>query len=84
MAITHFPILEQQLPRDTVRGMASAYLGNLTLGKKVLARRKVSHLVSGHPHLGREFEVEREAGPVEVHVLAGDYDKPAWLSLAVG
>src|SRR5262249_14804973 len=43
VVITHFPILEQQLPRDTVKGLASAYLGNLTLGKKVLARKKVSH-----------------------------------------
>jgi hypothetical protein len=84
VVVTHFPILEQQLPRDTVRGLASAYLGNLTLGRKVLTRKKVSHIISGHAHVGREYTVERESGSVEVRVLASDYDKPAWLGLTVG
>lgn len=84
VVVTHFPILEQQLPRDTVKGLASAYLGNLTLGKKVLARKKVCHVVSGHARVHREFRLEREAGPVEVRMLAGDYEKPAWLGLNVG
>jgi hypothetical protein len=84
VVVTHFPVLEQQLPRDTVKGLASAYLGNLTLGKKVLARRKVSHVISGHVHVGREVRLEREPGAVEVRVLASDYDRPAWLALTVG
>ncbi len=85
VVVTHFPILEQQLPRDKVKGLASAYLGNLTLGKKVLARRKVSHIVSGHAHIAREYRLERPGLPaVEVRVLPGDYDKPAWLGLTVG
>lgn len=83
VVVTHFPILEQQLPRDTVKGLGSAYLGNLTLGRRVLSRRKVSHVISGHTHAGRECKVDREAGPVEVRVLAGDYDRPAWLPLTV-
>jgi Calcineurin-like phosphoesterase len=84
VVITHFPIIEQQLPRDTVKGLASAYLGNLTLGKKVRLRKKVSHIISGHAHLGREYKLEREIGTIEVRVLPGDYDKPAWLALNVG
>jgi hypothetical protein len=85
IVVTHFPILEQQLPRDTIKGLASAYLGNLTLGKKVLARHKVSHVISGHAHLAREYTLERPGGgAVEVHVLPGDYDRPAWLGLTVG
>jgi hypothetical protein len=85
LVVTHFPILEQQLPRDTVKGLASAYLGNLTLGKKVLARRKVSHIIIGHAHLAREYLLERPgSSAVEVRVLPGDYDRPAWLGLTLG
>jgi hypothetical protein len=85
IVVTHFPILEQQLPRDTVKGLASAYLGNLTLGKKVLARSKVSHIISGHAHIAREYRLERPGGAaVEVRVLPGDYEKPAWLGLTIG
>lgn len=83
VVVTHFPILEAQMPRDTVKGLASAYLGNLTLGKRVLERRKVSHVVSGHVRLNRECAVEREAGRVEARVLPGDYDRPAWTALLV-
>jgi hypothetical protein len=84
VVVTHFPILEQQLPRDTVKGLASAYLGNVTLGRKVLARRKVRYIVSGHAHIAREHSLERPgAPPVEVHVMPGDYEKPAWLGLTI-
>jgi hypothetical protein len=84
IVVTHFPILERQLPRDIVKGLASAYLGNLTLGKKVLKRRKVSHIISGHAHIHREYTLERPSGEaVDVRVLPGDYDKPAWLGLTI-
>jgi hypothetical protein len=85
VVVTHFPILERQLPRDNVKGLATAYLGNLTLGRKVLAHRKVQHIVSGHAHVAREYHLERDGGPgIEVRVLPGDYDKPAWLGLTIG
>jgi hypothetical protein len=85
VVITHFPVLEQQLPRDVVKGLASAYLGNLTLGRKVLARKKVTHIISGHTHVGRECKLERDAAPpVQVRVLGGDYEKPVWAGLTFG
>ena len=85
VVVTHFPILEQQLPRDIVKGLASAYLGNLTLGRKVLTRRKVSHVISGHAHIARELRLERPgSSPLEVRVLPGDYEKPDWLALTLG
>src|SRR5262245_32668856 len=49
LVVTHFPILEPQVVRQPGLGFASAYGGNLTLGKKVLARRKATHLRSGPP-----------------------------------
>jgi hypothetical protein len=84
VVVTHFPVLEQQLDRDQMHGFASAYAGNLTLGKKLLPRPKVSHIISGHAHLARTCIVPRDGlPPVEVHVLPGDYEKPAWLGLTL-
>jgi hypothetical protein len=85
VVVTHFPILEQQVVRRPGAGFACAYAGNLTLGKKVLARRKVRHVVSGHAHVERHGTLPREGlADVEYHVLPGDYEKPGWLSLTVG
>ena len=65
-------------------GFASAYAGNLTLGRKILPRPKVSHIISGHAHLARTCIVPRDGlPPVEVRVLPGDYEKPAWLGLTL-
>jgi hypothetical protein len=84
VVITHFPILEQQLPREQLHGFASAYAGNLTLGKKVLQRRKVSHVLSAHVRVPRECKVMRDDfSTVSVRVLPGDYERPAWLGLTV-
>jgi hypothetical protein len=85
VVLTHFPILEQQLHRQPGMGLASAYAGNLTLGRKVLARRKLTHVISGHAHVARHTETARAGlAPVEVHVLPGDYEKPAWIGLTIG
>jgi 3',5'-cyclic AMP phosphodiesterase CpdA len=85
VVITHFPILEQQLNRDRLHGFASAYAGNLTLGKKVLAFEKVGHVIAGHTHVPRDCRVLRDSGPpVAVRVLPGAYDRPAWWGLTLG
>jgi len=84
---THMPIVEQQMhrdPNDSRWAFSNAYFGNLTLGRKVLAHRKVSHIVSGHTHRGKQAAIERTDGStVEVHVLASDYEKPAWLGVSI-
>jgi len=83
--VTHFPIFEQQLARQPGLGLASAYAGNLSLGRKVLPRRKLTHVVSGHAHVARRCELPRpDLPPVEVRVLGGAYEKPAWVALTVG
>jgi hypothetical protein len=84
---THVPILDGQMHRDPTDArwaFSNAYFGNLTLGRKVQSRRKVSHVISGHTHRGKQCRVERMDAPViEAHVLASDYEEPAWLGLTV-
>ncbi len=84
---THVPLVEGQMHRDSSDerwAFSNAYFGNLTLGRKVLGRRKVSHLVSGNTHRGKQCEVERKDAPaVQAHVVASDYEKPAWLGLNI-
>ena len=84
---THVPILDGQMHRDPADhrwAFSNAYFGNLTLGRKVLGHRKVSHVVSGHTHRGKRSVRERERMPaIEAHVLASDYEQPAWLGLTV-
>jgi predicted phosphohydrolase len=56
VVVTHVPILECQMCRDSGNpdwAFSNAYFGNLTLGAKVLARRKVTHVISCHTHVGR-------------------------------
>jgi 3',5'-cyclic AMP phosphodiesterase CpdA len=85
VVVTHFPILEQQLNRNRLLGFTSAYAGNLTLGKKVLAYGKVAHVVAGHTHSPRDCRVLRDdAPPVAVRVLPGEYEKPGWWGLTLG
>jgi 3',5'-cyclic AMP phosphodiesterase CpdA len=85
IVVTHVPLLEGQMPRDPSNrdwAFSNAYFGNLTLGKKVLARPKVSHIISGHTHMGRECQAPRSTGaPVEACVLASDYERPGWRGL---
>jgi hypothetical protein len=84
LVVTHFPILEQQLVREPGAGLASAYAGNLTLGRKVLAYRKVTHVISGHTHKARQAEVMREDMPsVDVRVVPGEHERPGWLGLTI-
>jgi hypothetical protein len=87
VVVTHVPLVEGQIhrqPGDARWAFSNAYFGNLTLGRKVLARRKVSHIVSGHTHVGKQCLVERPgARAVEARVLASDYEEPVWLGLNI-
>lgn len=84
IAVTHFPVLEQQLVREPGDAFSSAYSANLTLGRKLLTRRKVTHLISAHTHKPRHAEVTRDGMPtIDAHVLSGTYEKLGWLALTV-
>jgi hypothetical protein len=82
---THVPLVECQMCRDSGNpdwAFSNAYFGNLTLGHSVLARSKVTHIVSGHTHVERHGQATREAGPpIDARVLASDYGEPAWVGL---
>jgi hypothetical protein len=84
VVVTHFPVLDLQLPERTgaADSFARAYMGNLRLGEQILARHKVSHIISGHLRAGKHARLERPGMPaVSTIVLAGDYERPAWLGL---
>jgi 3',5'-cyclic AMP phosphodiesterase CpdA len=88
VVVTHVPILDEQMhrePGDKTWAFSNAYFGNLSLGQKVLTRPKVSHVISGHTHRGKECEVRRAgASPIAARVLASDYEEPAWVGLTFG
>ncbi len=88
VVVTHVPLLECQMlrrPGNADWGFSNAYFGNLALGREVLRRKKVTHVVSGHTHIERRGTERRGDGePVEAFVLAGDYGRPAWLGLTLG
>jgi hypothetical protein len=85
VVVTHVPLLELQMcrrPHDRDWGFSNAYFGNLTLGRQVLGRRKVTHVISGHTHVGREGLVRAEDGrEVAARVLPSAYGRPAWAGL---
>jgi predicted MPP superfamily phosphohydrolase len=87
IVVTHVPIVEEQMPRnpsDPRWSFSNAYFGNLTLGRKVLAYSKVSHILSGHTHCGKESVVERTDGSsIQTYVVPSDYEKPDWVALSV-
>ncbi len=87
VTVTHVPLVEEQMcraPNNRDWAFSNAYFGNLTLGQKVLARPKVTHLLSGHTHVGRECRLDRPGlGPVEVRVLPSEYENPAWVGLTL-
>jgi predicted phosphodiesterase len=87
VVVTHVPLVEGQMCRQTGNAdwaFSNAYFGNLTLGEKVLARKKVSHIISGHTHVGRECRIDRPGGlPVEARVIASDYEEPEWVGLTL-
>ncbi len=87
VVVTHVPLLEVQMCRDPNNrdwAFSNAYFGNLTLGRKVLARPKVAHVLSGHTHVGREHRVDRPGlPPVEARVLASEYENPTWVGLTL-
>jgi hypothetical protein len=87
VVVTHVPIVEEQMHRDAGDprwAFSNAYFGNLTLGREVLAQRKVSHIISGHTHRGKVGTVERKDGPpIMAYVVPSDYEKPDYVALSV-
>lgn len=87
IVITHVPILECQIPRrpnDRDWGFSNAYFGNLTLGKEVLKRRKVTHVISGHTHLAKDDFVKTSDGrAIRGMVVPHRLHQPGWIGLEI-
>jgi 3',5'-cyclic AMP phosphodiesterase CpdA len=87
VVVTHLPILDCQLlpwPDNPDWGFMRAYFGNLTLGREVLRRAKVTHVVSGHTHKGYAERLRLPGGrEIDVRVVGRVGGKPGWVPLAV-
>jgi hypothetical protein len=80
--VTHVPLLEEQMerrPHDPTWGLCNAYFGNLTLGRRVTAFRKVRAVVSGHTHAGRRAT----RGAIDIRVVDSDYGAPSYEPLVL-
>jgi len=87
VVITHVPVLECQMtrrPHDRDWAFSNAYFGNLTLGSKIITHLKVTHVVSGHTHVGQSSVMELPDGRrVVARVIDSEYRRPAWVGLIV-
>ena len=84
LVITHVPPFEEGIvrkPGDFGWNISNAYFGNLTLGQRILASRKVTRVISGHTHVGRVAQISGGAGTIDMRVLPADYGKPAYVLL---
>jgi len=85
LAVTHVPIFENQIdrrPGNLFWSQGNAYFGHLTLGEKLAPFRKLSHVISGHTHVGMNGVLERAgAPPIATAVVSSDYQRPRWLTI---
>lgn len=87
VVVTHVPLLECQMCRkenDREWSFSNAYFGNLTLGEQVIQRKKVTHIVSGHTHVGRHALVKLSDGrTIDARVIDSQYGRPAWQGITL-
>ena len=75
LLITHVPIFPECQGKP---GVMSAYAANLPLGQKVIGYDKLRVVASGHIHVERFAEIEREAQrPVQAVTVPSDHGAPA-------
>ncbi|MBI1292296.1 hypothetical protein GC173_13825 [bacterium] len=84
VAVTHVPIFDNQIdrrPGNMAWAQGNAYFGHLTIGEQLLPFSKLTHVISGHTHVGMNGVVERPAGPVATAVVSSDYGRPRWITI---
>jgi 3',5'-cyclic AMP phosphodiesterase CpdA len=84
VVVTHVPLFMDLLRRSRLpeQDIANAYYGNLPLGERILQRRKVRAIISGHTHIDRRVSIPRDGLPeVTAYVVPADYGHPAALCL---
>lgn len=81
LVATHIPIHPSQfVPMPADNPVADVFFGNLTLGNRVGAFRKVTAIVSGHTHRG---VVPTVLGSLTVATIASDYHAPDFVRLVI-
>ncbi len=84
LVVTHVPAFQEAIarkPGDTGWNLSNAYFYNLTLGRRIVASRKVTRVISGHTHIGRSAQIDGAGGPIDMQVLTADYGKPVCVTL---
>lgn len=77
VVITHAPTFKEAIlrkPNDLQWNTSNAYFYNLTLGNRIVASPKVTHVFSGHTHVG----VTAQVGSIHMQVIPSDYGAPAY------
>ncbi|MBX3081486.1 MAG: metallophosphoesterase [Anaerolineae bacterium] len=78
---THVPCFTEAIerrPGDFTWNLTNAYFYNLTLGQRITASNKVTHVFSGHTHIGKHSKIFTDAQTIEMRVIPADYGKPAY------
>jgi predicted phosphohydrolase len=84
LVITHVPPFTENLvhkPDNPTWSFSNAFAGNLTLGQAITHCPKVSHVVSGHTHVGGHWQISTPHGIIESYAVGSDYGQPACLVL---
>jgi predicted MPP superfamily phosphohydrolase len=84
LAITHVPVFDNQIdrrPHMPAWSQGNAYFGHLTMGESLLPFGKITHVLSGHTHVGMNGLVERPNGAIATAVVSSDYGRPRWITI---
>lgn len=79
VVVTHMPIFPAALPEYPASehySLQRAFLGNFTLGARVRAAAKVTHVVSGHLHRGGRWQVPGRLRPIDFRVIDSGRGRP--------
>jgi predicted phosphohydrolase len=77
LVVTHVPPFEEGIVRKPNKlhwNFSNAYFGNFTLGQRIQKYSRVTRVISGHTHVGKNAQI----GSIDMHVLESDYGRPAY------
>jgi 3',5'-cyclic AMP phosphodiesterase CpdA len=83
LIVTHVPPFAEaitRLPGNVAWNAGNAYFYNLTLGRRIIKYPKVTRVVSGHTHIGKDATIISPHGTLDFHVIDSDYGSPVYLT----
>jgi predicted phosphohydrolase len=81
LVVTHVPPFSEAItyrPDNYGWQVGHAYFYNLTLGERIAAHNKVSHVVSGHTHTAIQTTIERAHGRIDMQIIGSNYGRPVF------